>query len=308
MVNIESAPAIPRGSLGPPQEAFIAGPLTMTPFSPLSERGGLSVENVPLSAFIPPPSERGYFPGNYLNTAGHELNHALVAMALNEKVIGISLKQKGNILGQTFFTGLINLGHSQTIAAAGTVSPLVGGSASGFGSDLFQIDMIDVLAKRRAPGAGRGTAISRAESLLGNYNPEVRTRAAELLAFLGTTMDIIPGSLIPVILERAEVEIMMETAGMGQHIKATHSEYHAVELPKQHTIIETGDGSEYRIIHIDGETKTETVVCGFCGGTNGNHAPICELVRNEENSLLPKPDLKLKVPEMFPKNEIIFTG
>ncbi len=229
-------------------------------------------ENIPLLELVPlelpPLGETGL-----LNTAGHELNHALVARGLGINVAMLSVKREGDSLGRTYFSGIINPELFQIVAAAGAVSPLFG-KASGYSHDQFQVGMIDVIHKRKEFGTSFSFALSNAERILAGISSEVRKKAARIIAYLGD----VSGNMIGAIIKRAAWEVEMESMGKLDFIKQLYvnnrpkeQQNPEIELSeeKKFTVIEYFSNGFKHYEKYNGETK-----CGICGGING-HAPDC---------------------------------
>ena len=64
---------------------------------------------------MPEPENRLHLSSELLNTAGHELNHAITAMELGVPVISISVIPNGNSLGRTAFSGLPRTQNALTV-------------------------------------------------------------------------------------------------------------------------------------------------------------------------------------------------
>ena len=129
-----------------------------------------------------------------LNTAGHELNHALVAMAMGAKVVGISVEPRGNILGVTTYAGELEPHQIRMIAAAGSVAAH-DGHASGFGSDMQKEELLG----NYFGGLPTDTIVALSSRIIESYPLAVREEAAKLIALEGH----VTGSRLGAILDQA---------------------------------------------------------------------------------------------------------
>lgn len=245
---------------------------------------------MPLS-FVPEAGKR-FVSSELESVAGHELNHALVAMANGAYVISISLEPKGDSLARTTLGGLVSIETMKIIAGAGGVG-IHDGCAEGYGSDKFKVDVLHHFHGGHSWESAKG----RAANILSGYSREVREKAAEIIAYLR----IVPGSLIPDIILRAKMEVDQE--------KGIESEpYVLTPVPQQEfknqTIIDELPGNVQRIRYIvDGKVKKEELLCGVCQGING-HEKECPKTKLNENSESKPPESS----KMLPIKAVIFSA
>ncbi len=157
------------------------------------------LSNIPLANEVPHVKER-LVRQNRVETANHELNHAIVARSFGMSVLGISVKDGGNILGITTFSGG-NLHDIAVVAAAGAVDT-VDGKASGYGSDKYKAELIHHHYGGHSFDAGK----TAAEEIIAEYSPDLRRKASEIIAYLGE----VPGAILPDVIRRAQYELDME--------------------------------------------------------------------------------------------------
>lgn len=219
---------------------------------------------IPLIDMIPLPEKRGTVKGELLNTAGHELNHFLVAYSLGVQVKSLSVRPEGNSLGRTEFDGIISPDLFKIIAAAGSVAPVSGQEARGFGHDFMQIRLLDYVQNL---SNSIPFARSRAQHILSGFDARVRQRCAEIIAYMGK----VSGGMIPGIINRAIWELKNEKMGIWQNV----SPQLETKPGRESTVVEHF-GHIYILRHtIDGQTVgEETLICGLCGGKNV-HSPNC---------------------------------
>lgn len=228
------------------------------------EASPVNISEIPLFHVVPLPGERGEIRGELLNTAGHELNHFLVAYSLGVQVKSLSVRPEGNSLGRTEFGGIISPDLFKIIAAAGSVAPVSGQEARGFGHDFMQIRLLDYVQNL---SNSIPFARSRAQHILSGFDAKVRQRCAEIIAYMGR----VSGGMIPGIINRAIWELKNEKMGIWQNV----SPQIETKPAKESTVVEHF-GHIYILRHtIDGQTKgKETLICGLCGGKNV-HSPNC---------------------------------
>ena len=225
---------------------------------------------MPLS-FVPEAGKRFSSP-ELTSVAGHELNHALVALACGAPVVSLSVMSDGNSLGRTILGGLVSMETIKVIAAGGGVETHEG-HAEGYGSDKYKVDVLNHFHG----GHSWESATSQATSIVGRYSREVRRKAAEIIAYLGT----VSGSLIGQIMLRAQMEANEEKQGNPEPlIQITMPQVES----QDRTIIDNLPNNMYRITYIIvGEKKKEEYLCGVCQGING-HMEECPKAKIKENS------------------------
>lgn len=220
---------------------------------------------IPLS-FVPMPHRRGEVSSDALHTAGHELNHAIVARELGLPIVGISVVPSGDSLGRTVLGGLCSIDSIKIVAAAGSLATH-DGSAHGYGSDMHKVDML----AHHYGGIQRGEAVNTASSILGKYSLEIRKKAAEILAYMRQA----PGSMISAILERAHFEVQYEKGGHVQSFSNFSKPEPESNQKREFTVIDNLPNDQYRIRYvIDGYVRKEEYICGACQGVNG-HSGDC---------------------------------
>lgn len=220
---------------------------------------------IPLLTKVPLSHERPQLSSELFNTAGHELNHALVALSCGISVTSISVKPEGNSLGRTIFAGHISPETFKVIAAAGSVCAH-DGCAWGFGHDLYQVDRAVLIHG----GRSRESAQKDASKILNTFNPAVRTKAAEILAFLGE----ISGSMLKEVLKRAEFEAKIAPQDYG--IANLYGEEKVRELSSIEYLV----GDKYRVRYFaEGRLIEEKTMCATCQAEHG-HYQTCLLLRN----------------------------
>lgn len=245
------------------------------------------------------PERRPSFSPDLLNTAGHELNHALVAIAFGEKVISVSIRREGYSLGRTMFAGSVSSDAMKVIAAAGSVATH-DGCSHGYGSDMYHVDLLS----RLHGGISRESAITQAESAISRYSVEIRKRAAEKIAYHGTLFGDIPGSMIPKILFNSQMELNLEKGIIDNPVvPEQNSDFNETEpKPENYTVIDHLKDGSYRISYVIGERKREELICGACNGVN-DHYKDCP----KSNGTKHEPDILNNRAEL-PKEGIIFSN
>lgn len=240
------------------------------------------------------PERRTGISSDLLNTAGHELNHALVAIACGASVVSVSVRREGDSLGRTMFAGSVSTDTMKVIAAAGSVAAH-DGCAHGFGSDMHHVDLLSHFHG----GISKESAITQAESLISKHPIEVRGKAAEIVAYLGE----ISGSMMPAILARAQMEFNLEKGILGNLFVPEQKFDFEKTKPKakDYTVIDNLGGGSYRITYVIGERKREELICGACNDTNSHYkdCPKSKIAEHEIES--PSNHYKL------PKAGIIFS-
>ena len=166
---------------------------------------------IPLLQEIPLAKDRPKAKPELLNTAGHELNHALAAIASGISVLDLSVIPTNDSLGRTMFAGHIPVEKLQVIAAAGKVATH-DGCAHGHESDMLKVHILSHLYN----GMPAEKAVMIAHSIISKYPIEVRRRTADIIAYMGE----ISGSKIPLILERARIELNLEKGTPETNSKA----------------------------------------------------------------------------------------
>jgi len=227
---------------------------------------------------IPLPHERT-IPHEHLNTAGHELNHALVAYSLGVSVKLISTHPAGNSLGRTEFFGGMSPETFKTIAAAGAVDT-PHSAASGYGMDMYMIDMLH----HYHGGKGRSGALSEASGIINSYSHEVRARAAEIVAYLGE----VSGSQIGTILRQAYTELFLEgkERNKDSYMKIRTMVDVIDDANKKETnnkdiitIVSYPDGEHAVEYKKNGTKIIEVVYCSICKG-QGVHVSGCPAIKS----------------------------
>lgn len=245
------------------------------------------------------PEVRPSISSDLLNTAGHELNHALVAIACGASVVSISVRREGDSLGRTMFAGSVSPDTMKVIAAAGSVAAC-DGCASGYGSDIHHARLLTHFYG----GISLESATVQAKTIISNYSIEVRKKVEEIVAYYGTHIGDIPGSLIPAFLSRARMEVNLEKGILGNLFVAEDEFKEAIEpkeKPKDYTVIDNLEDGSYRIRYaVGGEIKREDSICGVCNDTNG-HYKDCPKHRSEKQTEIPT------ARHDFPKEDIIFS-
>lgn len=98
---------------------------------------------MPLLHLVPEPQKRGLVSAKLTSVAGHELNHALVALAQGTPIVSLSVIPEGRSLGRTILGGIVDMETMKVIAAAGGVHTHEG-YARGYGSDKGKVDLISI--------------------------------------------------------------------------------------------------------------------------------------------------------------------
>lgn len=146
------------------------------------------------------------------------------------------------------------------------------GPASGYGMDMYMIDM----ASYSYGGSRKNTLIETAHSLLCQFSPKIREKAAEIIAF----RENVPGWMIPHILERARWEIEQEVKETGKTwVGADHPVFTSppeqLKPSNKQTVINYLGNEQYRISYIQkGKKMQEVKFCGLCQGIN-HHEKNC---------------------------------
>lgn len=258
---------------------------------------------VPLSMV---PISREIYSSDTLNTAGHEFNHALAAIGEGIGVKRINLKRQGNVLGVTEFDGIMSDSQLQVIAAAGTVDPALGGGASGYGSDIYKLQLIDVINKR-APGSSFGISKMTAEAKINRIPEDIRRRATEILAYLGQSLPSgdIPGNMLGLIIKRAEWEEKMTISGK---LKELLGQKHQEKDDGKSTILIYTKDRCYIRYKEDGKERDGGVIYLSCGCVNV-HSLNCPFNTERKKELMgsTKPaDNTGNMEELIDKEKEIF--
>lgn len=225
---------------------------------------------MPLS-FVPEASKR--FPSPELTSvAGHELNHALVALAHGAPVVSLSVIPQGNSLGRTILGGTVSMETMKVIAAGGGVETH-DGCAEGFGSDKYKVDVLHHFHG----GHSWESAKNQASSALSVYSREVRKKAAEIVAYLGK----VSGSLIGEIMLRAQMEVNEEKHGESEPIVPIFVPQNKSE---SYTIIDNLPNNSYKITYVVVGKKDEVQhLCGLCHGID-SHMEKCPNADTKKDS------------------------
>lgn len=243
--------------------------------SPVLSEGGSPLKSGPIIdyGFIPKPENR-FSHERAKHTAGHELNHALIAMDHGIMPLSLSVIPEGNSLGRTVFAGEIGTETFKVIAGGGCVDTAFG-KASGFGSayspgsDMFHIASLHA----QYGGIDADETVKRASSSLAKVPENIRERASEIIASIGS----ISGSDIPKIIRIAELEVAHGIVSVAPHL-----EENLVEIQKQRSYQEAISGGKQTIVGISehGQILTPVVVelsentCPQCGKSS-THLPNC---------------------------------
>lgn len=233
---------------------------------------------MPLS-FVP-ESEKRFVSPELTGVAGHELNHALVALSHGAPIMSISVIPSGNSLGRTVIGGLVSNEVMKLIAAGGGCDTHEG-SASGFGSDKYKVDVMHHFHG----GHSWETARSQASGIVSMYSREVRRKAAEIIAYLGR----VSGSMIGEVMLRAQLEVNGEKGGKSEPIIQIFNPQPKLD---NYTVIDNLPGNISKITYvIVGKKDEEKYLCGICHGIN-SHAEKCANAKTKE--------------DLFPRKGIIF--
>lgn len=246
--------------------------------------------NMPLLSLVPEPQKRSLPSPELVSVAGHELNHALVALTHGAPVISISVIPEGNSLGRTVLGGLVSLETMKVIAAGGGVETHEGHS-EGFGSDKYRVDVLHHFHGGHSWESARG----QAASALSVYSREVRRKAAEIIAYLGR----VSGSLLSEIMLRAQMEVNEEKHQNNELFVPIFIQNNS----KDQTIIENLPNNISKIIYVVvGKIEKEEFICGNCQGVNG-HAKECPKSELREDSK----ENPFSMPKLFfPRKGAIF--
>lgn len=222
------------------------------------ERGINHIERPSIN--LPSKRERGFIDYSKVEVAGHELNHALVALGMGITPHFLSVRPEGDSLGRTIFLGEIDAHSFQVIASAGAIHT-PDGHAHGYGSDMSKVRIIRDLYG----GMQEDEAKIKAQAAIDQYFPRARRRAAEIIAFYGE----VRGSLIGDILKQSEHEIKLEDMG----IEPDNTSF----IVEQKSTINTYTQIDYlergmvRIIFVkNGKEEKKDLFCEKCGGLNGH--------------------------------------
>lgn len=240
---------------------------------PTPARVEFSRVNMPLLHIVPERHIRGVPSPELVSVAGHELNHALVALAYGVPIVSLSVKPEGNSLGRTILGGIVDMETMKVISAGGGVHTHQG-HAEGYGSDKYKVDFL----YHSNGGDSWDRVIGRAANIISRYSNKVRERAAEIVAHLKE----LRGSIIYELLLRAEMEINEEN-----HVKK-ELEIQTFLIPQvqseNKTIIDSLRNNMYRITYVViGKENKEEMFCGVCKSVNG-HLEKCPNVKLKEGS------------------------
>lgn len=239
----------------------------------------LRLEDIPLASLLPPPEMRQT--SSYLiMTAHHESHHALLAIILGADIEEVNVIPNGNVLGTTKIKGSVSDEKFKIIAAGGAVNPVVGGFASGYGLDLWQVKRLDRdFITGRSGGSSVDYSIFQAESMLNlNFTADVRIRIAEMVAYLG----VVSGPILKEIIKRAKLESDLASQNRlgelsqvisGFAIQHEEKDHHKIEYSKEQLA-----NPVYELVIVSEEGKEEKhLICAVCGGLDGAHHPYCQI-------------------------------
>lgn len=245
-------------------------------------------KRMPLS-FVPEAGKRFTSP-ELESIAGHELNHALVAIANGVTVINISLEPMGNSLARTTLGGMVSMETMKVIAAGGGVETH-DGCAHGFGSDKSKVDILHHFHG----GYSWESAKGRASNILASYSLDVRRKAAEIIAY----MKEVSGSRIYDVMRRAQMEVDEEKGIKTEPIifLLQHQEQEEFE---SYTVIDELPGNMQRITYVVGEVRKEEFLCGACHGIK-YHDKECQQAKLKADS-----ETKSLISKRLPIKAIIF--
>lgn len=229
------------------------------------------LKSIPLPD-LPLPEKRGRPLGKLKDTAGHELNHILTALAFG-KDIEFSLHPESDSLAWTKVSGC-NFSEFQVIAAGGSVET-PNSPAEGYGSDMFQVGLIHQFAN----GMSSEDALRCARIKILQTPPDVRERAAEIMSFYmtgGTTLiqEIIKRALVELELEKEKGDYMHVFDEAGVYEKAFEIIEKEEKEPKDTSIITENKGDNlHRVTRTEKDNSGEFVPCLACQMKNG-HNPL----------------------------------
>lgn len=265
--------------------------------SEVSHHGNFAIEY----GSIPSPEQR-FFTETAMHTAGHELNHALVALDHGIMPVALSIVPDGPSLGRTIFTGKIDTETFQIIAAGGAVTTAYG-SASGFGSenhygsDFYHIHKL----KQEQNGIDVQEAVERAERSISRVPVDVRRKASEIIA----SMKNISGEMIPHIISIAEREVQngisLVAPKMFESVNEikTSKAYHDAQTSGEQTVIDIdADGIAHAVV-----LSNEKNACSMCRGLDG-HRISCAFYQTKETEqktstdMVPGVDYTLQNPHI----------
>lgn len=226
---------------------------------------------MPLS-FVP-ENRSGLVSQESISVASHELNHALVALAYGVSIESISVIPSGDSLGRTTISGLVSLEKMKVIAAGGGVDTHEG-RARGFGSDKYKVDMMHYCHG----GHDWENAGSLAASVISKYSADVRSIAAEIIAFLRE----VSGDQLALILMRAQVEANGRKGIHDSPIIKTPTL--RKEESQNRTSIDTLQNNMYKITYVViGKKDEKKYLCGLCREVD-SHSKNCPNAKIKEDS------------------------
>jgi len=224
---------------------------------------------------VPSPEKRRGISTERIKTAGHEFNHAIVALALGVPILSLSVIPDGDSQGRTTFAGHIPAKTMQLIAAAGKVATC-DGHAHGYGSDMSKV----ALLSRYFNGMSEEEASTQAENIIHNYcSSDVRKRVEQMIACVGE----IPGHKIPLFLTTAQIEVNLKK-GINYEIpneQKTENNSENEHQTDKKTVIKYLTNGDQRIIYLIGnKTEREELMCHLCLGVN-DHDESCPRHKKE---------------------------
>ena len=172
--------------------------------------------------------------------------------------------------------GIFPVEKLQVIAAAGKVATH-DGCAHGHESDMLKVHILSHLYN----GMPAEKAVMIAHSIISKYPIEVRQRTADIIAYMGE----ISGSKIPLILERARIELNLEKGTPETNSKANAIKQATIQSQTQQqdkhakrTVIYYLPNGDYKITYVIGNKKEEKPICNLCKAING-HLKSCILYK-----------------------------
>lgn len=229
------------------------------------------------------PLERR-FSEQSIETANHELNHALVALDYGILPVSISIEPDSTSRGRTTFAGEIPNDVFTIIAAGGAVETVFG-NAKGYGNQYIHGSDFGYISQIKKGATNLDeiymNAVSHARASISRLipNKEVLRRASAIIA----DMKHVPGHMIGKIIEIAEQEVNfgVETNGVTISEKIEGLSTSNINYRIQ-TIIDTDAQGEVtkRVIILD-ETQDNKTKCTHCGEFGG-HEVSCSMRKAEK--------------------------
>ena len=252
-------------------------------------------KNAPLAGKLNYHGERPTVPEEELNTSGHETNHALAFNEFNTNS-SISLEPQGDSLARTIPHGSLPYRYLKYVLAAGAVNPARGGHAWGYGHDLHQAGLINLL--QGISYYDTGAVIQAASGIVNLSHPkEIREKATEIVYRMGGTNDF------KKVLEQAYFEFKMDGKNFDQFFENNELQrkdlenliklIEANETDNRNVFIEKIEDLEdhsVRVVYYF-EDKPDEIIdltsCPHCGGIN-SHEGFCtpEYRMTSQNSYL----------------------